>query len=172
VILGEVLGFSSLTVIPAFARDVLHADAAGFGTISAARSLGGVLSGIALASTMREHDGPWMIGVTALFGLAFLAFAAIPLFVLSVVLSVVIGAAASSLDTLGQTLIQRNVEDHERGAAMGIWFFGIGFGPFGHLGAGAATALLGPAVVLAVSGVLLVTATGAIALRTDPRRLG
>ena len=40
------------------------------------------------------------------------------------------------LDTLGQSLIQRAVDDNERGAAMGIWFFAIGFGPFGHLGAG------------------------------------
>jgi MFS family permease len=171
VILGEVLGFSSLTVIPAFARDVLHADAAGFGAISSARSFGGVLSGMALAASIRQTDGPLMLVVTAVFGLAFVAFAAIPVFVVSLALSVVIGAAAASLDTLGQTLIQRNVEDHERGAAMGIWFFGIGFGPFGHLAAGAVASVLGPAVALAASGGLLVAATGTIAARTEARRL-
>jgi MFS family permease len=171
VILGEVLGFSSLTVIPAFARDVLHVDAAGFGAISAARSIGGVLSAIALAATVRQHDGVLMVAVTALFGLAFVVFAITPVFVLSVALSVLIGAAAAGLDTLGQTLIQRNVEDHERGAAMGIWFFSIGFGPLGHLGLGAAASILGPAVALGVSGGLLVAATAGIAVRTDARRL-
>ena len=172
VILGEVLGFSSLTVIPAFARDVLGVDAAGFGAISAARSVGGVLGATALAATVRNHDGPLMVAVTALFGLTFVVFAITPVFVLSVALSVVIGAAAAALDTLGQTLIQRNVEDHERGAAMGIWFFGIGFGPLGHLGLGAAASTVGPAVALGFSGALLVAATAAIAARTDARRLG
>ena len=50
VILGEVLGFSSMTLYPVFARDVLHTDATGLGALSAARSIGAVRVSCLLAS--------------------------------------------------------------------------------------------------------------------------
>ena len=53
---------------------------------------------------------------------------------------------AAALDTLGQSLIQRSVEDDERGSAMGVWYFAIGFGPLGHLGLGAAAVAFGAPV--------------------------
>ena len=61
----------------------------------------------------------------------------------------------ASQDTLGQTLLQRNVDDAERGSAMGIWFFAIGFGPLGLVGLGAAANAIGAPAALAISGALL-----------------
>ena len=44
VIVGEMLGWSTISLYPTFARDVLHVDAAGLGAMSGARSLGSVVS--------------------------------------------------------------------------------------------------------------------------------
>lgn len=170
-ILGEMLGFASLTLFPAFARDVLHTDASGLGVMSAARSVGGVFGGLALASSVRTRDGALLLTTTGLFGLALVGFSASSVFAVSVVILVVVGGSMAALDTLGQTLVQRHVDDHERGAAMGIWFFGIGFGPFGHLGLGAAASILGAPVALAASGSLLAGAAVLVALTTRARHL-
>ena len=62
----------------------------------------------------------------------------------------------AGVDTLSQSLLQRNVDDAERGSAVGIWFFAIGFGPLGLVGLGAAANALGAPTALAISGALLV----------------
>ncbi len=82
------------------------------------------------------------------------------------------GLTASALDTLGQSLMQQSVDDEERGAAMGIWFFAIGFGPFGHLGIGALAGVVGGPLAMAISGGLLATLGIAFAVATPLRRLG
>ena len=112
--------------------------------MSAARALGGVCGGLLLAASgLRDRGGVLLLGATGVFGLGILGFALSDIFLVSLGFLLIIGAAGSALDTLGQSLIQRNVEDRERGAAMGVWFFAIGFGPFGHLGMGAAGAAIG-----------------------------
>ena len=89
-------------------------------------------------------------------GIGLVAFALSTSFALSFVLLVVVGAAMASSDTLGQSLLQRNVDDTERGSAMGIWFFAIGFGPVGLVALGAAANAIGAPAALAASGALLV----------------
>jgi hypothetical protein len=95
-------------------------------------------------------------------GLGLVCFAFSSSFALSFVLLLGVGAAAAALDTLGQSLIQRSVEDNERGSAMGVWYFAIGFGPVGHLGLGAAAAAIGAPAALAISGGLLAITAAAL----------
>lgn len=173
VIVGEILGFSSVTLYPTFARDVLHVDAAGLGAMSAARGIGGIVGLLALARFgFRGRGGALILGATIVFGLALVAFAASSVFALSLAILAAVGLTASALDTLGQSLIQQSVDDQERGAAMGIWFFAIGFGPFGHLGIGALAGIVGGPLAMAISGGLLATLGIAIAVATPLRRLG
>ena len=157
VVLAEVLGFSSITVYPTFARDVLGSDAAGLGALATARQIGAIAGLLALARLgLGKTRGGRMILVALLaFGLGLTAFAASTSFVLSLAVLVVVGAAMAGVDTLSQTLVQRNVDDAERGSAMGIWFFAIGFGPIGLVGLGAAASAFGAPAALAVSGILL-----------------
>ena len=165
VIVGEVLGFSSITVFPTFARDVLDVDAGGLGAMAAARALGGVVGLLALATLgFRGRGGALILLAAAGFGLSLIAFSISTIFLLSLLLLTAVGASAAAMDALGQSLIQQSVGDHERGAAMGVWFFAIGFGPFGHLGLGAAASAVGAPLALAVSGAIL--ALVAIALST------
>ncbi|MDQ2966154.1 MAG: MFS transporter [Chloroflexota bacterium] len=157
VIVAEVLGFSSLTVFPTFARDVLHSDATGLGALSAARNLGAIAGLVLLARLgVRGRGGRLILLATLGFGLGLVGFALSTSFALSFVLLLAVGASAAGLDTLAQSLLQQSVDDSERGSAMGIWFFAIGFGPLGHLGIGAAANAFGAPTAMAISGSLLV----------------
>jgi len=157
VVMTEILGFSSITVYPTFARDVLDSDAAGLGALATARQIGAI-SGLLFLARLglgKSRGGRLILLATFAFGLGLTAFAASTSFALSFAVLVVVGAAMASLDTLGQTLLQRNVDDAERGSAMGIWFFAIGFGPLGLVGLGAAANEIGAPAALAISGALL-----------------
>jgi predicted MFS family arabinose efflux permease len=157
VVAGEVLGFATLTLFPALARDVLHTDAAGLGAMSAARSVGGFVGLLLLTrSGFRGRGGWFLLLVTAVFGASLAALAVSGQLVVALAVLLVVGAGMSVLDTIGQTLVQQHVPDHERGAAVGLWFFAIGFGPFGHLGLGALANGIGVAPALVLSGLALV----------------
>ena len=156
VLVGEALGFSTMSLYPTFARDVLHTDATGLGAMQAARAIGGAIGLILLARFgLAGRGGMLLVAVLTVFGLGLVGFALSTVFLLSLALLVLIGAASSGLDALGQSLLQRSVEDNERGAAMGIWFFSIGFGPFGFIALGAAATAFGAPIAMAVSGTLL-----------------
>ncbi len=157
VVLCEVLGFSSITVFPTFTRDILHSDAAGLGALGAARYVGAivVLLFLARAGLGTSRGGRMILFAAFALGVGLTAFALSSSFALSLGLLVLVGGAMASLDTLSQTLLQRNVDDAERGSAMGIWFFAIGFGPLGLVGLGAAASVIGAPTALAVSGVVL-----------------
>ena len=160
VIVNEVLGFAAITVLPTFARDVLHSDAAGLGALSSVRSVGGIVGLIVLARLgMRERGGRLLILATVGSGLALFGFSLSTSFAASLLLMAGVGLCWGVLDTLGQSLIQQAVADNERGAAMGVWFFAIGFGPFGHLALGAAASVIGAPLALAIDSAIL-TAIG------------
>jgi len=167
VIMGEMLGWSTTSLYPTFARDVLHIDAAGLGAMSAARSLGSVVGLLTLATFGLGGRGGKLLLLSGIaFGLGLAGFALSTVFVLSLALLFVVGAASSGFDTVGQALLQQNVEDHERGASAGIWFFGTGFGPFGSLGLGAiATVFGGPVAMFASGAVLAAFALGLTSVR-------
>ena len=157
VITCEVLGFSSVTVFPTFARDVLGSDAAGLGGLATARQIGAIAGLLVLARVglAGSRGGRLILLATSTMGVGLVAFALSSSFPLSFAVLVVVGAAMAGSDTLGQALLQRNVEDAERGSAMGIWFFAIGFGPIGLVSLGIAANAIGAQAALAISGALL-----------------
>ena len=172
VVAGEVLGFATLTLFPAFAQDVLRTDAAGLGAMTAARSIGGFL-GLLLVTRwgLRNRAGWYLLAVTGLLGGALAALAISGTLGMALAVLLIVGAAMSILDTIGQALVQQHVPDHERGAAVGIWFFAIGFGPFGHLGLGALAGSTGVATALLVSGLALALVAALAAWRGPMARV-
>jgi MFS family permease len=157
VVVTEILGFSSITVYPTFARDVLHSDAAGLGALGTARNIGAIAALLLLARVglSQSRGGRAIVLAVTALGLGLIAFALSSSFALSFAILVVVGAAMAGSDTLSQSLLQRNVDDTERGSAAGLWFFAIGFGPLGLVGLGAAANAMGAPTALAISGALL-----------------
>ena len=167
VVFAEVFGFLSAALVPTFAKDVLDKDAAGLGILVAARALGGVigLAWLTLAGT-RQRGGRTLLAATAAFGAFLVVFAVSGSFALSTVVMLAAGSTAACIDTLGQTMLQQAASDRERGAAMGVWVFSIGFGPIGFIVLGAAATVYGAEAVQVASGLLLVTFAVAMAALT------
>jgi MFS family permease len=172
VIVAEVLGFSCATLFPTFARDVLQSDASGLGAITASRYLGAIVALLLVArATVPHRGGRLILLATAGLGLSLVAFALSRSLVLSLGFVFAVGIASAALDTLVQSLLQRSVGEGERGSAMGVWYFAIGFGPIGQLGLGAAANALGAPAALAVSGGLLALIALALAVARTIRQL-
>ena len=172
IVLTEIFGFSTSALVPTFAKDILLVDAAGLGVLVGARSIGGML-GLGWLATRgaRRGGGRLFLATTGAFGIVLVAFALSGSFFLSLGLMLGVGVAAAALDSLGQTILQRTTPDHERGAAMGVWVFSIGFGPIGLLLLGAAAAAVGAPETQLVSGGILVLVAALLAVRTGLRRL-
>jgi MFS family permease len=172
VIVAEILGFSCATLFPTFARDVLQSDASGLGAITAARYVGAIAALLLVARvTVPRHGGRLILLATGGLGLSLVAFSFSRSFGLSLALVFLVGIASAGLDTLVQSLLQRSVDDSERGSAMGVWYFAIGFGPIGQLALGAAANGLGAPAALAISGGLLALIAVALAGARTIRRL-
>ena len=153
---SEVFGFTHLTLLPVFAKDVLSVGPVGLGFMYAVRQ-GGGLVGLALLVSLRDYrrKGLLMFVMAAAAGLGLMAFSlSSNLFFFLGVLALV-NVCIQAVDALYKTLMQENVSDEQRGRAMGSWIFSIGVAPAGHLGVGGLASLLGAPGALLVNGAVL-----------------
>jgi len=120
--LASIFGRSYITLLPVFAKDVLHVGASGLGYISAAPGLGTIIGALTLA-------GLGQVKVSRRNLVILLCAAAVALFVFaisrqfSMALStlVVVGSLTTVFETLLHTLIQLTVADVYRGRVMGVY---------------------------------------------------
>tara|TARA_B100001245_G_scaffold175287_1_gene133711 strand:+ start:156 stop:1277 length:1122 start_codon:yes stop_codon:yes gene_type:complete len=152
----EVLGFTHMTLLPVFAKEVLHVGPAGLGYLTAVRQAGGLL-GLVLLANLRDYrrKGLLMFVLAIAFGAGLMAFSVSSALVYFIIVLAAVNACAMSVDTLYKTLMQSNVPDEQRGRAMGSWVVSIGVAPVGHMGVGALGAALGAQGALLVNGAAL-----------------
>ena len=161
----EIFGFTHMTLLPVFAKDVLGVGPVGLGFLTAVRQGGGLL-GLALLAGLGDYrrKGLLMFAIAFAFGLGLMGFSlSANLFFFLAVLAVV-NACAMSVDTLYKTLMQSNVPDEQRGRAMGSWVLSIGVAPVGHLGVGGLASLLSAPGALLVNGAVLTIVSLAAAI--------
>ena len=150
-----------------FTREVFGAGPDAYGTMNAIRSLGGVIALLLVIRLgARAGTGMGLLATSVLFGLGLVAFAVSPGFAVATIPMLLVGAAGAASDSLSQTLLQRSVSDTERGAAMGVWAFGLGFGPLGYLVAGGMAGRFGPVPTQALLGLTLMAVS--LLLMTRP----
>lgn len=152
----EVLGFTHMTLLPVFAKEVVQVGPTGLGVMTAFRQAGGLLGLWLLAGLGTARKKGLMMFVTAIgFGGGLIAFSlSANIFVFLAVL-LFVNACAMAVDTLYKTLMQGLVSDEERGRAMGSWVLSIGFAPIGHVGVGALAGIAGAQRALLINGVIL-----------------
>lgn len=152
----EVFGFTHMTLLPVFAKEVLHVGPAGLGYLTAVRQGGGLL-GLALLANLKDYrrKGMLMFLIAGAFGLGLMAFSLASALVFFIVVLAAVNACAMAVDTLYKTLMQTNVPDEQRGRAMGSWVLSIGVAPVGHLGVGGLATALGAQGALLVNGAVL-----------------
>ena len=158
-VLSSLFGTSYLTLMPIFARDVLHGSSELLGYMMSAVG-GGALAGAIVTSRISPA---YMRAVpclaAALFGGALAAFAMSETIWLSLLLLVPAGFGMMAMGVATNTLIQGAVEDVMRGRVMAYYVMSfIGMVPISSLLAGWISHEVGAPLTLAVGGTLCVVA--------------
>ena len=153
----EMFGFSFPVLVPVFARDILKVGAVGNGMINAFRSGGGLLAGLALASLGDfKHKGKLLLGMFLMFGVGLILYANTPVYALALIFIGIVGISAAGHDAMSQILLQLNVDEEQRGRAMGIWQLSIGFGVVGSFTLGTLAEAYGAVFAQSVFGGIMV----------------
>jgi len=134
----NIFGRSYVTLLPVFAKDVLHLGASGFGFISAGPGLGTIFGSFTLASLGRVEAKPGrMAAILTAFCACLFAFAVSHDARLAFGLLVLVGALSTVFETLLNTSIQLRVEEAFRGRVSGFYgLTGGGLREFGGMQAG------------------------------------
>jgi MFS family permease len=119
--LMAVLLGSATAMLPAYARDVLHAGPEAFGHLRAAPAVGAVAVALVLAARpIREHVGLWMFAGVGAFGLATITFGISTVFWAAFVSLIVLGAGDMLSVYVRQSLIQLSTPDEMRGRVSAV----------------------------------------------------
>ena len=150
---AEVFAYSSETLAPSFARDILQVGEQGLGNLVAARNAGGVVGVLLLGSVARRVRPERLLPLICIgFGIGLMAFSFSTSYLLSLALMGMVGVAWGSVDALLPPVLQQNVGNMDRGAAVGVWNLSRGFGPLGQLEIGALATIIGIAATQALNG--------------------
>ena len=157
----EILGFSTMALMPSIARDVLGFGAAGLGFIQGVAAVGGMgaVVVLAIAGEIRRRGLVFLVTLVVFgAGLVWLGQSNSLLMVLAAI--VVVNATMAIADVLSQGLMQSVVPNEQRGRAAGAWQVAVGFGPFGNLQTGYIAGVAGLSVALTLNGGLLFALAG------------
>ena len=111
-----------MTLLPVFARDVLHVGATGQGLLLSAMGIGALFSSVLIASfgDRVPRINVMLVGVT-LYGIIIAAFAVSPWFHVSVILMGLVGVVHVTSHALAQTVIQTYSPTEFRGRTMALY---------------------------------------------------
>jgi predicted MFS family arabinose efflux permease len=132
------------TLLPIFARDLLHVGAKGQGLLLTSMGVGALCSSLLIASIGdRMPRGILMLSGVTLYGVLVVIFAASPWFSLSMLLMAVIGLCHVSSHALVQTVIQTYSPPEFRGRTIAIFHMTHVLLLLGGILVGALSALVG-----------------------------
>jgi MFS family permease len=108
-------------VLPIFARDIYLAGPLGFGVLRAAPAAGAIATALILARwPISDRIGRIMFATMTVYGVATIAFALAPDFILALAALAVLGAADTISVVIRQTMVQLRTPDHMRGRVYAV----------------------------------------------------
>jgi len=136
---------SYATLLPIFARNILHGNAQTQGLLLSFAGIGSLSSAIYMASRKTIQGLPALSMTMAAIGsLALILFAQSTSIILSMVLMLVIGWGMTLQMAATNTLIQSTVSDEMRGRVLSVYTMAFGsMTPFGSLLVGSLTKVMG-----------------------------
>jgi MFS family permease len=138
------LVFPYVTLLPVFARDVLHQGPVGLGILGAASGMGAFLGLFVLNRIRRFASDGWIFAVGSCFqSIALIIFSFSTNYTLSLTLLFLSGIGQVSFGILQSSIILLSASDEMRSRAMGTLVLAIGAGPLGQLQVGGLAETLG-----------------------------
>jgi MFS family permease len=164
--LFAVLFGGATTLLPVFAKDILHVGAEGFGWLRAAPSIGAVLVAVMLLGRApMQRAGRSLLVAVAGFGLATIVFGLSRSYPLSLLMLVLAGGLDMISVVVRQTLVQLRTPDEMRGRVSAVNSVFIDTSnELGGFESGASAALLGPVVSVVGGGIVTVLVVSAVAV--------
>ena len=143
------------TLLPVFARDILHAGAGGLGWLGAMGGAGAIAGSITVASFSNPKQLKALMITGGLgLGLFIALFAYSTLYLLSLLLVLVVGYLFQIFMTSNFTLVQIISPDYVRGRVLSIRMIAAGLAPVGMLMLGVGAETWGAPVATASMGIL------------------
>ena len=165
------LGMPYMSLLPIFARDVLHGGARLQGFLLTLIGVGSVLGSLAVASIPRRYGYGHTVVIGALaFGLGLLGFASTDNIFVSALCAFWVGVSTVVYQTQNQTLLQLLAPRHMRGRVMSFFLLNRGLVPLGTLVAGLLAEHLGGPLALQIMSLAVVGVVVAVGVLT-PRFL-
>jgi MFS family permease len=129
----SVFGYPFMTMLPVYARDVLHVGAGGYGATVASVGVGAAVGALFLAGFGRSRGQARVaLGAAGLFGLVLIGSALAPHIASALALFTLCGLTMALHGIAANTLLQREAPDHLRGRVMGFYSFAVlGLAPLG-----------------------------------------
>lgn len=160
--LFAVLLGGSVALLPAFARDVVHADATGLGLLRTAPGIGAAgMSALLAVRPIKRHVGRWMFSGVAVFGLSMIVLGLTDSLALAFVTLAVSGAGDMVSVYVRHILVQVETPDDIRGRVSAVNSVFIGASnELGEFESGLMAQWLGlvPAIMVGGIATLVVTA--------------
>ncbi|MEE1671815.1 MFS transporter [Streptomyces sp. WAC07094] len=155
-------------LLPAFAADVLHVGATGYGLLSAAPSAGALIGSVWVFRLVRTaRAGRIVLWGTAAYGLAVVGLAQSRTFPVAVAMALALGAADAVATTVRHAAVQVETPDELRGRVSAIYQMCSRGGPaIGDSVMGLAAGALGPVLALTLGGLVPAAVSGASAARS------
>lgn len=153
----SLFGFGMLTLLPAWAKDILGGDETTNGWLMAARGLGALIGALMLATW--GHRGIrgklWALG-SFILPVSLLLFAPVRWLPLSLGLLIVAGWSLIMMANSSNAMVQTQVSDELRGRVMGIYtFVFFGCSPLGAYLSGKAAGIFGPPTTVTICAIIL-----------------
>ena len=163
----SLFGLAYTTLLPVFARDVLHAGASGYGMLLGGAGIGAI-AGALLAASSRVGAGAAarIVAAQGVFGAALLAFAASRTLVLATACMVVLGLAVAVQLASTNVFLQVVSPPELRGRVLAIylWLF-VGVSPIGGFLAGWVAERVGAEATAAAAALACLVGAAVGALR-------
>jgi MFS family permease len=163
--LFAVLFGGAVTLLPIYARDILHVGPIGLGWLQTASSVGAI--GMALVLTHRPpfgRAGRTLLVAVAGFGLATIVFGISHWFWLSLLMLAILGALDNISVVIRSTLVLTRTPDAMRGRVGAVnWLFIGTSNQLGGFESGLAAQLFGPVIAVVAGGVGTILVVGAVA---------
>lgn len=158
--LMSLFGAQFTLLMPVISKEILHHDVEGFGVLRSAAAVGSLIAALALANRGSGEMLKRGVGVAGMcFSIALIAFGISQDFLLSAVMSLVLGFCMTFQLSGSHSLLQLAVPDALRGRLMSVWTLAIlGLSPLGSLGIGALAHHFGtPTALLTAAAVGIVS---------------
>jgi MFS family permease len=163
---------SATALLPLFAETILHVGPTGFGILSAAPSIGAVITGFLMAHFgIIKKQGKLLLIAVAVYGIATIIFGLSKIFLLSFFALFLIGTGDSISTVIRNTIRQLATPDYIRGRMTSVnMIFFMGGPQLGEFEAGALAAAVGGPVSVIIGGVGTLIVVGLVALKVPVLR--